>query len=119
MSPAPITVYHNPQCSKSRATVQILEERGDAFELYCYLEQRPGVEELQRVMGLLGLDDPRAMMRVKEPEYVDNALGDADADRLLAAMAEHPRLIERPIVIRGSRAVIARPPERVLEILDP
>ena len=118
MSSESITVYHNPQCSKSRATVQILEQRGVAFELYRYLEERPGVDELQRVMGLLAVDDPRAMMRVKEAEYADNALADAGAERLLAAMAEHPRLIERPIVIRGDRAVIARPPERVLEILD-
>lgn len=112
-----ITVYHNPRCSKSRATVQILEERGVDFTLYHYLEESPDVDELRRVMKWLGLEDPRGMMRSKESEYAENQLADADAEGLLAAMARHPNLIERPIVIQGGRAVIARPPERVAELL--
>lgn len=119
MSPDTITVYHNPRCSKSRATVAILEQRGAAFELYHYLDENPGVDQLRRVMGLLSIDDPRAMMRVKESEYADNQLAEASAEELLQAMAEYPKLIERPIVIRGESAVIGRPPERVLELLDP
>ena len=118
MSAELITVYHNPRCSKSRTTVQILENRGVEFELYHYLTENPGVEELRRVMSLLAIEDPRAMMRVKEAEYAEHQLADADAEQLLNAMAEYPQLIERPIVICGARAVIARPPERVSEILD-
>ena len=118
MSPDTITVYYNPRCSKSRATVEILEQRGVAFDLYHYLDENPGVDELRRVMGLLSIEDPRAMMRVKESEYVENQLAQASAAELLQAMVEYPKLIERPIVIRGENAVIGRPPERVLALLD-
>jgi arsenate reductase len=118
MASGPITVYHNPRCSKSRQTVEILSGKGVEFSLFEYLQERPGVDELRRVMAALGIADPRAMMRTKEAEYAANDLADADAERLLAAMAEHPCLIERPIVIQGDRAVIARPPERVEELLD-
>ena len=119
MSPDTITVYHNPRCSKSRATIEILEQRGATFELYHYLDENPGVDQLRRVMGLLSIDDPRAMMRVKESEYAENQLAEASAEELLQAMVEYPKLIERPIVIRGESAVIGRPPERILELLDP
>ncbi|MGH2687166.1 MAG: ArsC/Spx/MgsR family protein, partial [Actinomycetota bacterium] len=73
--------------------------------------------EIERVLGLLGEDDPRAMMRTGEAVYKELGLADADRDQLLDAMVAHPILIERPIVIRGDRAVIARPPERLHEIL--
>ena len=113
MSSEAITVYHNPRCSKSRKTVEILAAKGVDFTLFEYLEQRPGVDELRRVMASLAIEDPREMMRTKDDEFAANNLADADADRLLAAMAEHPKLIERPIVIQGDRAIIARPPELV------
>ena len=118
MSPESIVVYHNPRCSKSRKAVEILESRGVEFTLYHYLEESPGVAELTELMGKLGIDDPRQMMRTKEAEYGERGLADAAAAALLAAMAGCPKLIERPIVIRGDRALIARPPELLGSFLD-
>ena len=96
----------------------MLGERDVDAEYVHYLDDAPPRAEIERVMGLLGIDDPRAMMRTGESEYRDLGLAAADRDRLIDAMVEHPILIERPIVIRGERAVIARPPERLLELLD-
>jgi arsenate reductase len=110
-------VYFNPACSNCRTLRAILEERGVDVDYVAYLQQTPTREELERVMGLLGLDDPRGMMRAKEPVYAQLGLDTAGRDELLDAMVAHPILIQRPIVILGDRAVIARPPERVLEIL--
>ena len=111
-------MYFNPHCSKCRTAQGILAERGVDAEYLRYLDQVPTRDELERVMGLLGIDDPRQMMRTGEAVYKELGLADADRDALLDAMTTHPILIERPIVIRGGRAVIARPPERVLELLD-
>ena len=112
------TVYFNPRCSKCRTAWSLLEERGVEADQYRYLESGPDRAEIERVMGLLGIDDPRQMMRPGEDAYSDLGLADADGDALIDAMVEHPILIERPIVIRGERAVIARPPERALELFD-
>ena len=112
------TVYFNPACSKCRTTQGILAERGIDAEYVRYLDQAPSPQDLQRVMTLLGIDDPRKMMRTGEAVYAELGLADAGPDELLDAMTRHPILIERPIVIRGDRAVIARPAERVLELLD-
>jgi arsenate reductase len=112
-----VTVLFNPSCSKCRGARDILEERGVEATYVRYLEDAPSRAELERVMGLLGSDDPRAMMRTGEPVYRELGLAHADRDALLDAMVAHPILIERPIVIRGDRAVIARPPERLLELL--
>lgn len=112
------TVFFNPNCSKCRTTQGILAERGVDADYVRYLESAPAREDLERVMGLLGIDDPRAMMRTAEAVYDELGLGSAGRDRLLDAMVEHPILIERPIVIIGDRAVIARPPEKVLDLLD-
>ena len=113
-----VTIYHNPRCSKSRQTLQILQDRGIEPEVIPYLERPPSAAELKRVLGLLGLE-PRGLMRVKEPPY--SALGLADpalpAERLIAAMVENPTLIERPIVLANGKAALGRPPEAVLEIL--
>ncbi len=114
----PTSVYFNPSCSNCRTVQGLLVERGVDAELVHYLDQAPSRSELERVMGLLGIDDPRQMMREKEPVYAELGLADADRDSLLDAMAAHPILIQRPIVIRDDRAVIARPPERLLELLD-
>ncbi len=111
-------MYFNPACSNCRTAQAILEERGVDADYVRYLEQTPTRAELERVLGMLGTDDPRAMIREKEPVYAELGLADADRDALLDAMTTHPILIERPIVIRGGRAVIARPPERLLELLD-
>lgn len=113
------TVWFNPSCSKCRGTRDLLAERGiDASYLH-YLDDTPSRGEIERVMGLLGIDDPRLMMRTGERVYAELGLGDGgvDRDRLIGAMVEHPILIERPIVIVGDRAVIARPPERVLDVI--
>jgi arsenate reductase (glutaredoxin) len=110
-------VFFNPACSNCRTLRGILEERGVDAEYVAYLQQVPSREELERVMGLLGLEDPRGMMRSKEPVYAQLGLDAAGREELFDAMVAHPILIQRPIVILGDRAVIARPPERVLEIL--
>jgi arsenate reductase len=112
-----VTVWFNPSCSKCRGARDLLAESNVVCELVPYLEQGPSREELARVLGLLGSDDPRTMMRTGEPIYKELGLADAGADALLDAMAKHPILIERPIVIKGDRAVIARPPEKLLELL--
>ncbi len=113
-----VSVYFNPACSNCRTAQGLLAERGVEADYVRYLEQAPTREELERVLRLLGTDDPRDMIRTKEPEYAELGLESAGPDELLDAMAAHPVLIQRPIVIRGDRAVIARPPERLLELLD-
>jgi len=113
-----ITVYHNPRCSKSRATLQLLTERGMEPQVINYLDTPPNRAELEHILQLLGLQ-PRELMRRQETEYTELGLGNPalGRDELINAMVEHPRLIERPIVIHGNQAVIGRPPEKVLEIL--
>lgn len=113
-----VTVYFNPRCSKCRTAWSLLEERGVDAEQYRYLDARPDRAEIERVMGLLGIDDPRQMMRTAEDVYRELGLAGAGRDALIDAMVEYPVLVERPIVIRGERAVIARPPERALDLLD-
>ncbi|HET7489499.1 MAG TPA: arsenate reductase (glutaredoxin) [Acidimicrobiales bacterium] len=110
-------VYFNPSCSKCRTVQGILAEKGVEADYVRYLDQAPTREQLVEVMGLLGIDDPRAMMRTGEPVYVSLGLDDASSDELLDAMVANPILIERPIVVRDGRAVIARPAARVYEIL--
>lgn len=113
-----VTIWHNPRCSKSRQTLKLLEERGIEPRVVKYLEEPPSRKELDRVLKLLELE-PRELMRKKEAPYRDLDLGDAGKSRrdLIAAMVEHPVLIERPVVVKGDRATLGRPPERVLEIL--
>lgn len=113
-----VQVFFNPRCSKCRTLRSILEERGLDADYLRYLEQTPARSDLERVLSLLGTDDPRKMMRTGEPIYRELGLASADSDALLDAMVEHPILIQRPIVIRGDRAVIGRPPERALELFD-
>lgn len=114
-----VRVWHNTRCAKSRGACALLAEHGVMPEVVRYLETPPTRAEIERVAALLGIDDPREMMRTNEALYRELGLAGADRDALLEAMAEHPILIERPIVIRGDSAVIGRPPERVLELLDP
>ena len=113
-----IQIYHNPRCSKSRQALKLLEEQGIEPDIVRYLETPPDQAELTRILDLLGLE-PRDLMRRKEKEYRELGLDDPGLSReqLIRAMVEHPRLIERPIVIKGDRAALGRPPERVLEIL--
>lgn len=118
MTAEPVQVFFNPSCSKCRSVRGILEERGLEVDYIRYLEHSPTRTELERVLEMLGTDDPRRMMRTKEPVYRELDLASADRDTLLDAMAEHPILIERPIIIRDGRAVIGRPPERALELFE-
>jgi arsenate reductase (glutaredoxin) len=111
------TVLYNPRCSKCRQARDLLAEKGVDADLVHYLDDTPSRDEIARIAGLLGVDDPREMMRTGEPVYRDLGLKTADREALFDAMAEHPILIERPIVIAGDRAVIARPPERLLEVV--
>lgn len=113
-----VRLYFNPACSKSRGARGILEDEGVAVRIVEYLEERPTRSDLERLMGMLGIDDPRAMMRADEPVYAELGLAAADRDTLLDALAGHPILLQRPILVRGDRAVIARPPERVRELLS-
>ncbi len=112
-----ITIYHNKRCGKSRSAVCMLEESGQPFETIEYLRDVPTVEELKAILKKLKLK-PHDLIRTKEPVYVEKYKGKnlSDNDWILA-MTEHPILIERPIIINGDKTVIARPPEKVLEIL--
>lgn len=118
MSDATCTVLFNPRCSKCRQARDLLDDRGVAADLVHYLVDTPSRDEIVRIYGLLGIDDPRQMMRTGEAAYRELGLAGADHDRLFDAMVSHPVLIERPIVVVGDRAVVARPPERLLELLD-
>lgn len=111
-------LYHNTRCSKSRGALELLNERGIAPEVVYYLETPPSPAELRELLRMLGIG-ARGLLRIGEPEYAalgldDPTLGD---EALIAAMATHPKLIERPVFVHGGRAVIGRPPERVLELL--
>lgn len=113
------TLYHNPRCSKSRAALALLQARGITPDIVLYLQAPPDHATLTRVVAALGIM-PRALLRTGEADYAALGLSDASLDdaTLIAAMAAHPSLIERPILLRGERAVIGRPPERVLDLLD-
>jgi len=112
------TIYHNPRCSKSRQTLALLEERGIAPRIVEYLKTPPTAAELKTILKKLGLK-PRDILRQGEPRYAELGLKDRDVDddTLITLMVANPILIERPIVVRGNKAAIGRPPETVLEIL--
>lgn len=114
---ADATVYFNPSCSKCRGARDLLAERGVEATFVRYLDEAPTRAELERVLDLLGTDDPRQMIRTGEAVYVELGLDGADRDSLLDAIVAHPVLLERPIVIVGDRAVVARPPEKLLDLL--
>jgi arsenate reductase len=115
---ADVTIWHNQRCSKSRGALAILEERGIEHEVVRYLEDAPSRADLEHVLALLGTDDPTSIARTNEDLWKELGLGGADRDTVLDALAANPALIERPIVIKGDRAVVARPSEKVLELLD-
>lgn len=113
-----LTIWHNSRCSKSRATLALLESRGVTPKVVAYLETPPTEKELRAALKALG-KRPRDIMRKGEEAYKNLGLADETLsdDALIAAMVENPILIERPIVIAGKKAAIGRPPEAVLEIL--
>lgn len=114
-----VSIYHNPRCSKSRQTLALLEEKGLTPDVIKYLETPLSVDQLKTVYAQLGLSSVRDMMRTKESIYKELSLGDESVtdEQLFEAMIENPKLIERPIVIKGDAARLGRPPEQVLEIL--
>jgi arsenate reductase len=113
-----VTIYHNPRCSKSRQTLQLIEARGIKPKVVEYLQTPPSAAQLKDILRKLGIK-PRDLLRTGEARYAELGLKDAemDDDALIAIMAENPVLIERPIVVNGNKATIGRPPEKVLEIL--
>lgn len=112
-----VTIWHNPRCSKSRGALALLAERGVEPTVVRYLDDAPSRADLEDVLRRLGTDDPRQITRTGEARYRELGLKTAGHDELLDALAENPVLIERPIVLLGDRAVIGRPPERVLDLL--
>lgn len=110
---------HNPNCSKSRAALALLQDRGIEPGIVTYIDHPLSAGELRDLLEQLGIR-ARALLRTGEAEYAELGLEDEtlDDDALIHAMAAHPRLVERPVFVHGGRAVIGRPPERVLELLE-
>ena len=109
-----VTIYHNPRCSKSRATLALLEERGASATVVEYLKSPPDADQLRSILAKLGIG-PRDLLRAKEAK--EAGIDGLDGDALIDAMVTHPVTIERPIVVTATGARIGRPPERVLELL--
>ena len=114
-----VTIYHNPRCSKSRQTLALLAERGLEPRIVEYLKTPPSEDEIREILAMLGIG-AADLLRTGEAEFAELGLGGSDVtdDDRIRAMNTHPRLMQRPIVVRGSAARIGRPPEQVLEILS-
>ncbi|OZC72299.1 arsenate reductase (glutaredoxin) [Rhodococcus sp. 06-462-5] len=110
------TVYHNPRCNTSRTVLKLIEEAGVVPRVIRYLETPPTADELRTLLADAGLE-PRQAIRTRESIYKELGLAGADADTLIAAMAEHPILIERPIVVTDKGTVLARPADKVQSVL--
>jgi arsenate reductase len=114
---AQVTIWHNPRCGKSRDSFKLLEEKGIEADVVKYLDTPPTVEELKNLLSMLGMA-PRELMRTKEAIYKELDLkNETDDEKLIEAMVDNPKLIERPIVIKEGKAVIGRPLENVAELL--
>jgi arsenate reductase (glutaredoxin) len=114
-----ITIYHNPRCSKSRATLDLVEQRGGDFKVIEYLETPPTAKELEALLAKLGLE-PEQLVRKGEEIYKTQYAGKKlTRAQWIEAMVRHPILIERPIIVLGDRAVIGRPPENVRALFEP
>ena len=115
---AEVTIYHNPHCSKSRQTLDLIQAKGIEPRVVEYLKTPPSHGELRSILDKLGLF-AQDIMRTSEPEYLQLGLANSryTEDGLIDIMVKHPKLIERPIVVSGDKAVIGRPPENVLKIL--
>ena len=114
-----VKIYHNPRCSKSRETLSLLQSRGIDPEVVLYLDTPPDTATLRKLIDMLGFSSARELMRQKEDLYKSLNLNDTSLteDRLIQAMVDNPKLIERPIVVANGKARIGRPPEDVLEIV--
>ncbi|EAQ32517.1 MULTISPECIES: arsenate reductase (glutaredoxin) [Idiomarina] len=112
-----VTIYHNPRCSKSRQTLELLQQHGIEPTIIKYLETPPSQAELSSLLNKLDIS-PRQLMRTKEAVYKELKLADeSDDEVLLTSMVNNPKLIERPIVVKGEKAVLGRPPENALELI--
>ncbi|WP_293266112.1 arsenate reductase (glutaredoxin) [Neptunomonas sp.] len=113
-----VTIYHNPRCSKSRQTLELIKEQGIEPDIREYLKEAPSAEELNQVLVSLNIS-ARELLRKNEQEYKDNDLSNPDLSdaQIIEVMVANPKLIERPIVLKNGQARIGRPPESVLEIL--
>ncbi|MEJ2418097.1 MAG: arsenate reductase (glutaredoxin) [Exilibacterium sp.] len=113
-----VTIYHNPRCSKSRQTLEILKEHNIEPDVVLYLQTPPDAKKLRALLKKLGLE-ARDLLRKSESAYKENNLQDQtlNNEQLIQAMVEHPILIERPIVEKGNKAVLGRPPENVLSLI--
>jgi arsenate reductase len=113
-----VTIYHNPRCSKSRTTLALLEENGVSPDVVLYLETPPSEQDISGLLAKLGMTAGQ-LVRSAEDAYKECGLHKDSSDvQVLAAMAEHPKLIERPIVVMGDKAVLGRPPENVLALIS-
>jgi len=113
-----ITIWHNQRCSKSREAMSILEQNNAEVKVIKYLETNPDESEIKTILKMLGLS-PRELMRTKEDIYKELKLKEENnEDALIAAMAKYPKLIERPIIIKGDKAIIGRPIEVIADFLD-
>ena len=113
-----IKIYHNPRCSKSRKTLQIIRDHGIEPEVIEYLKTPPTESEIKKISNLLGLD-PKRFVRTSENDFKENGLSEkiSDNEAMFRLMAKFPKVIERPIVVSDDSAIIGRPPENVLKIL--
>ena len=115
-----VQIFHNPSCSKSRGALQILEERGVDAQIVRYLDAPPDRSTLERILDAIP-DDPSALVRTGDPKFKATGLGTGDVqtrDQVIDVLLKHPEVMERPVVFVGDRAVIARPSEKVLDLLD-
>lgn len=110
------TIWHNPRCSKSRTTLELIKDAGVTPTIRLYQDDAPTADEIRAALALLNIP-ASALIRTGEAVYKELGLKTADEDTLIKAMADHPKLIERPVVINGDKAALGRPPESVLEIL--
>lgn len=113
-----VTIWHNPKCSKSREALSIIEESGCEKEIIKYLETNPDNNQIRSILKMLGLS-ARELMRVKEDIYKElNLKEEQDEEKLLEAMAAHPKLIERPIIVKDGKAIIGRPTSIIAQFLN-
>ncbi len=113
-----VTIWHNPSCSKSREAMNILEASNSQIKIIKYLESTPSVTQIKETLKMLDIT-PRELMRTKEDIYKELKLQDEKDDNILIqAMAQNPKLIERPVIIKGNKAIIGRPTDRIAEFLN-
>ncbi|MEA1917328.1 MAG: arsenate reductase (glutaredoxin) [Campylobacterota bacterium] len=114
-----IKIWHNSRCSKSREAKTILDDKGENYETFEYLKNEFSTDDLRQIIKMLGISDIREMLRVKEDEYKELNISSSSLsqDEILELVVKHPKLVERPIVIKDAKAVIGRPMENVIELL--